>query len=256
MKWVLNAIKKFLHLFSTVSRIEFERELRKLRVFDIVSNNPHPYTDELYMIYSFNDTDIYLTKWNQYFKHGLFNAGKDTQYVYRLDQAENALYKVANFSIRPRSIIQHASVAEMNTIGMRLTNVYHNDPPLMGVFKDTRDDHMMIVADKINDEECVVYDMAVAPTSGAYHFHQFAHVCRIKDLMSQFEMRPMTAADIVCSIQGPWNPKVLDDYLQKLFNAIRTTEVKLNKYSVYCRGLTESRKTSAKTKTKQKKEQK
>ena len=66
----------------------------------------------------------------------------------------------------------------------------------------------------------------------------------------------MTAADIACSIQGPWNPKVLDDYLQKLFNAIRTTEVKLNKYSVYCRSLTESRKAPAKTKTKQVKEHK
>ena len=91
MKRFLNAIKKFLHLFSNVSRIEFDRERRKLRVFDIVSNNPNPYTDELYMIYSFNDTDIYLTRWNQYFKHGLFNAGQDTQYVYRLDQASEAL---------------------------------------------------------------------------------------------------------------------------------------------------------------------
>lgn len=256
MRKITNAIKKFLNLFSNISSIEYDRELRKLHLFDIVANTPNPCKDELYMVYSFASDGVYVTKWNQFFKNGMFNAGQDTQYVFGLNQVNKTLYKVLNFAINPRAIIQHASVAEISTIGLRLANVYNNNPPLMGVFKDTRDDHMMIVTDKVNDEECVVYDMAIAPTAGVYHFHQFAHVCKIKDIMSQFDMRPITPADITCSVQCAWNPKILDDYLQKLFNAIRTTEVKLNKYSVYCRGLTESKRVSVESNKKQVKEHK
>lgn len=238
---MINTIKKFFKLLGTVSRVKLDRCSREIKVFDLVSTIPNPEPKDVYLVYSFDGTNIYMLKWWRYCKGNRFDADKDKQVVFSCWQAAD-LYKIDNISADPGVVLTHLSDIELNTFAVRLFYAFQNSIPLMGVFDDKNDGHKMLIGDMRGDVATgtsVVYDLTMAPTAGILHKHQIAHVVKTKILVTEQSIRPISVEDLKAIVNLPYRKEVIDDIATKIIKSIRNVEAKSDKdYILYAKGFT------------------
>jgi len=252
MKSFFRLIKEILkYVFVGYEKERLMSELLRIQPFDVVSIVPNPEPKDLYILYNITDVgDVYLTKWSQFVGKCVYNAGIDTQYVYNLKQASIALFKVVNYKMKFEDILSRASKTEFNTFAMRMYEVFGRSYPLLGMFVDKRDDHLMLITDVIGNLDtgaCEVIDLDVLPLFGVVHFHQFVHMIPIKNILDEYSLFPMIPDKFSLIMQRHWNPKALSWMLEAMVRAIRKSERKSYRCDLRSSGLTVCTKTPPET---------
>ena len=234
-------LKRVVYLVFHLSRVKLSRERRKLHLFDLVTQVEDPLPGDVQMVYSIADDSVHTVPWNSYIKGGKFTATPDNTLVYEHHDAERLLYKIDNRSVVPFSVIQYCSPQELCLFATRINRSYNIDVPLMGLFADKSTGHPMLIMTKNGDVDtghCIVCDLYNARGAGICHNEPIAHVVKTRSILDNTVTRPIELEDIVKMYSGEWNKSVINLIVSSMFEAIKTSEVKFDTFSVYAKGMT------------------
>lgn len=233
--WIKRA---FSYIFGGYERDHLVRELCRVQSFDVVSLVKNPNITQLFVIYSIGDDgSVYLLKWDKFFNGETYNAGLDYQYIYDLKTASEELYKVANYRMRLDVILKRASPTEFFTFASRACAVMNSKYPLLGLFVDERDGHLMCITDII-DDTCEVLDIDLFMTLGILHERQVFHMIRTKDLLAEYHPFQINQERLALIVSRPWNEKTLAKFLEVVALGIRKVERESYKCDLISQGLT------------------
>lgn len=238
MRKFLSRIKMlFTFIFKDCGLSCARRELRRIGAFDIVSTTDAPKPSDLLMVYNLTEDSVYMVKFNKYKRKGKFNAGEDTQLVYFLPQAGSNLYKVMNCRARPDVILKNATKAEFVTFSSRLTDAFFYDYPLGGLFIDKKDNHLMMIMEKVGNSS-IVFDLDSLPLYRVTHFHQFSHIIDTSYITSNYDIRPMAPNTLLAILSRNWSKVAFRFYTERLVDIIKRSEEEHFHCKLYSKGLT------------------
>ena len=240
--------KKFfsaLRIWWNSSRNEMVRCAAKLNCFDIVSFNSNPTYNELYFIYSSDDTEMSLVRLADYSRNKdgkyYYDADLDKQILYSYADCKRYLHKVLGQSLKTEEIMTHLSARELVSYAVRMSRVANFNYPIFCWFIDKRDDHIMFIVDKFEREDgdlLLVYDMTIAFGTGIHHNLPYAHYVKYKDIKDKVCLKTTDVPDLHMMLTRPWRREVLSDITGHIFSTLAASESKYDKYSVVAKYVT------------------
>lgn len=219
-------LKKIFSLLFTVASERCMINRRVIETFDLVSMIKDPNPSEVYMVYSMDNQDTYLINWRKYFTEGTFDSGGDKILVYDNITASENLYKVDNISVSGYDILMHSSVRELTCYATRMMQTFARHHPLLGMFEDKKDGHMMLVVELIGDiatGHAIIADLTIIPVYGILHNDPPMHTVRTAHILNNYTILPINIEILVSLLKIGPKPQIAP-LVDLMFRAIKSTE--------------------------------
>lgn len=254
----MKTLKRFFKLFFDsvlhLASNELSIKNRTVRLFDLVKFIGDPETKAPSLIYRIDDDCVWFVGMDKYLHDGNVSVTEDNLLMLTHDAFEQNAIKVIDTKLKYSQILIKSSENELNSLITRFGNAFYIRPPLMGVFVDNRDDHLMLVT-CVDDNDCTVLDVTVAKTYGVFHTRCPAYVVKKSELLDNQVFKPLDAGLFKSIFDANWSMDVVDNLVESMFNAIRVTETKFINKDIICKGvaLAQSPKTPEQNKDKKEK---